>query len=77
MCSRVRIDYPSLAQFTVCAPSLLCPGGVRLLDAPGLHDDNAARDGVLRAVVAEAHAVLVVSNIRRACNDKGVSALYI
>ena len=57
--------------FAVCAPSALCVGGIRLLDAPGLHDDNAARDGVLRGVVAEAHSVLVVSNIRRACNDKG------
>ena len=57
--------------FAVCAPSALCTGGIRLLDAPGLHDDNAARDGVLRGVVAEAHSVLVVSNIRRACNDKG------
>ena len=64
---RVRLRGP----FAVCAPSLLAPGGVRLLDAPGLHDDNAARDGVLRGVVAEAAAVLVVSNIRRACNDKG------
>ena len=26
---------------------------------------------MLRGVVAEAHSVLVVSNIRRACNDKG------
>ena len=64
---RVRLRGP----FAVCAPSVLCAGGIRLLDAPGLHDDNAARDGVLRGVVAEAHSVLVVSNIRRACNDKG------
>ena len=26
---------------------------------------------MLRGVVAEAHSILVVSNIRRACNDKG------
>jgi len=61
--------------FAVCAPSELCPSGLRLSDAPGLHDDNAARDGVLRSVLSESHALLIVSNIRRACNDKGAKGL--
>ena len=47
----------------------------RLLDAPGLHDDNAARDGVMASIVQEADCLLVVSNIRRACNDKGAKDL--
>ena len=43
---------------------------MRLIDAPGLHDDNAARDGVVRATLRAADGVLLVANIRRAVNDK-------
>ena len=47
--------------------------GVRLIDAPGLADDNSARDAVVKKVLQEANAVWLVSNIRRAVNDKTVS----
>ena len=78
--------------------------GVRLVDCPGLHDDNSARDQTIRKVsarpvfeypswrleicrcgrqnartltqvVGEAHALMVCSNVRRACNDKGAYGL--
>jgi hypothetical protein len=44
--------------------------GVRLVDAPGLHDDNSARANVVRAYLKQADSVFLVSNIKRAVNDK-------
>lgn len=41
-----------------------------LVDAPGVHDDNSARDGVVKAKLKDADAVWIVSNIVRAVNDK-------
>jgi len=46
--------------------------GVRIIDAPGLADDNSARDAVVKKILKEANAVWLVSNIRRAVNDKTV-----
>jgi hypothetical protein len=44
--------------------------GAVLVDAPGVHDDNSARDGVVKRKLKEADAVWIVSNIVRAVNDK-------
>ena len=44
--------------------------GAVLVDAPGVHDDNSARDGVVKAKLKHADAVWIVSNIVRAVNDK-------
>ena len=44
--------------------------GTRLVDAPGVHDDNSARDGVVKGYLKRADAVWIVSNIVRAVNDK-------
>lgn len=49
-------------------------GGV-LVDAPGVHDDNSARDGVVKKKLKEADAVWIVSNIVRAVNDKTAKSL--
>jgi len=44
--------------------------GAVLVDAPGVHDDNSARDAVVKRKIKEADAVWIVSNIVRAVNDK-------
>ena len=49
--------------------SVLSTGAV-LVDAPGVHDDNSARDAVVKAHLKNADAVWIVSNIVRAVNDK-------
>lgn len=49
--------------------SVLSTGGV-LVDAPGVHDDNSARDAVVKRKLKDADAVWIVSNIVRAVNDK-------
>jgi hypothetical protein len=49
--------------------SVLSTGGV-LIDAPGVHDDNSARDAVVKRKLKDADAVWIVSNIVRAVNDK-------
>jgi hypothetical protein len=43
----------------VCAPS-----------APGINDDNSARDGIVKTYLKDADSVWIVSNIKRAVNDK-------
>lgn len=56
---------------------LICGGcagrlvpGVKLVDAPGLHDDNSCRANQVKKQLHEADAVWLCSNIRRAVNDK-------
>ena len=44
--------------------------GAVLVDAPGVHDDNSARDSVVKAKLKHADAIWIVSNIVRAVNDK-------
>ena len=41
-----------------------------MVAAPGLADDNSARDAVVKRILQQANAVWLVSNIRRAVNDK-------
>ena len=56
----VRGPWPALAN------------GVVLVDAPGMHDDDSARDRVVKAALSSADAIILVSNVRRAVNDKTV-----
>ena len=64
--------WPLVRRVAIAGPwaSLAC--GLVLVDAPGLRDDNSARDGVVRQCLARADALLLVSNVRRAVNDKTV-----
>jgi hypothetical protein len=41
-----------------------------LVDAPGLHNDNAARNATVRGFMAQATSIWLVANITRATNDK-------
>jgi hypothetical protein len=41
-----------------------------LLSAPGINDDNSARDGIVKTYLKDADSVWIVSNIKRAVNDK-------
>jgi GTPase SAR1 family protein len=49
--------------------SLLKTGG-KLVDAPGVRDDNAARDKVVKEYLREADGIWIVASINRAVNDK-------
>mmetsp|Transcript_19729 Transcript_19729/g.54804 ORF Transcript_19729/g.54804 Transcript_19729/m.54804 type:complete len:1112 (-) Transcript_19729:310-3645(-) len=44
--------------------------GAKLVDAPGVRDDNSARDGVVQKYFKEADSIWIVSHINRAVNDK-------
>ena len=60
-----------MQRVTLYGPFPLLSSGVRLYDVPGTHDENAARAAVMKSIIAQASTVLITSNIRRACNDKG------
>ena len=64
--------WPLVKRVTISGPWELLMGGLRLVDAPGTHDDNAARDRVVKDRLSNADIVLLVSNIRRAINDKTI-----
>ena len=44
--------------------------GATLVDAPGVNDDNGARDRVVKEYLKNADSVWIVSNIKRAVNDR-------
>jgi len=44
--------------------------GATLVDAPGVNDDNGARDRVVKQYLKNADSVWIVSNIKRAVNDR-------
>lgn len=49
--------------------TLLKTGGV-LVDAPGVNDDNSARDGLVKTYLKEADSIWIITPIKRAINDK-------
>ena len=67
--------WPLVQRVTLLGPFSLLSCGLRLYDVPGTHDENAARERVMKSVIASAHTVLLTSNIRRACNDKSAKDL--
>ena len=62
--------WPLTKTVNVQGPWPLLQQGVRLVDAPGLHDDNSARASVVKGYLAKADSIFLVSNIKRAVNDK-------
>lgn len=48
----------------------LLKSGAVLVDAPGVNDDNSARDGLVKTYLKEANSIWVVTPIKRAVNDK-------
>ena len=64
--------WPVVQRVWIAGPWELLLGGLKLIDAPGTHDSNAARDRVVKDKIATADVVLLVSNIRRAVNDKSI-----
>eukprot|EP01043_Picozoa_sp_COSAG02_P026756 COSAG02_NODE_1551_length_11961_cov_19.841173_4_plen_1660_part_00 len=62
--------WPLTKTVNVQGPWPLLQQGVRLVDAPGLHDDNSARASVVKGYLAKADSIFFVSNIKRAVNDK-------
>lgn len=49
--------------------------GATLIDAPGLHDSNTARATLVRSTYQSADSLWLVSNIKRAVNDKTIQDL--
>jgi len=68
--SDVDAKWPLVKKVVMRGPWAILMGGIKLVDAPGLLDDNAARAGVVRQYLEQADAVWVASNIKRAVNDK-------
>jgi hypothetical protein len=64
--------WPLVGRVRVFGPWAVLAGGARLVDSPGLADDNSARDQVVKGYIRKADSVMLVSNIRRATNDKTV-----
>ncbi|KAH8067721.1 hypothetical protein JL721_7275 [Aureococcus anophagefferens] len=64
--------WPLVRRVTVRGP-WACLGGLRLVNAPGVLDDNEARSRAVRGALATADTVLFASNVRRAVNDKSIS----
>ena len=64
--------WPVVKRVLLRGPWPILSHGVRLVDAPGLADDNSARDAMVKKILEQANAVWLVSNIRRAVNDKTV-----
>ena len=67
--------WPLVERVSLRGPFAPLSSGVRVIDAPGLHDENEARNAAVKSVIAEADAVWLVSPIRRTCNDKTVSQI--
>ena len=62
--------WPLVRRVRCAGPWALLACGACLVDAPGVQDDNSARDKVVKAYLRNADGVWLVSNIRRAVNDK-------
>ena len=62
--------WPIVKRVVLRGPWPVLAHAVRLVDAPGLADDNSARDAMVKRVLEQANSVWLVSNIRRAVNDK-------
>jgi len=56
--------------FNICHPRNLLRTGGKLVDAPGVRDDNEARDKVVKEYLREADGIWIVASINRAVNDK-------
>lgn len=67
--------WPLVKRVTLRGPwgALAC--GATLIDAPGLHDSNTARGDVVRAEYRSADSLWLISNIKRAVNDKTIKDL--
>jgi len=64
--------WPLVRRVTIRGPWAALAANAKLVDAPGLRDDNSARDAVVKSALKEADALWFISNIRRAVNDKTV-----
>ena len=64
--------WPLVRRVRLSGPWAVLAGGAVLVDAPGLRDDNSARDAVVKSRLRGASALWFVSNVRRAVNDKTV-----
>jgi hypothetical protein len=61
--------WPLVARVVVAGPWEVLAHGLRLVDAPGLADDNSARDAAVHAHLRASHAVWLVADVKRAVNN--------
>ena len=67
--------WPLVKRVTLKGPWAALACGATLIDAPGLHDSNTTRAAVVRAEYRRADSLWLISNIKRAVNDKTIRDL--
>jgi energy-coupling factor transporter ATP-binding protein EcfA2 len=68
--------WPLVRRVRLCSRKWgVLKSGAVLVDAPGVNDDNSARDGIVKAYLRDADAIWIVSNIKRAVNDKAAKTM--
>lgn len=70
--------WPLVKKIVLSGPweVLGCGRGVVLVDAPGIGDDNSARDARVQYDLEQADAVWLCSNINRAVNDAEIKVRF-
>jgi hypothetical protein len=67
--------WPIVKVINAFGPWNILRGGLTIMDVPGVADDNAARNAVVKRVLKEADLILIVSRIQRAVNDRAARTL--
>eukprot|EP01122_Echinamoeba_exundans_P016614 TRINITY_DN8479_c0_g1_i1.p1 TRINITY_DN8479_c0_g1~~TRINITY_DN8479_c0_g1_i1.p1 ORF type:complete len:1374 (+),score=380.54 TRINITY_DN8479_c0_g1_i1:97-4218(+) len=62
--------WPLVKRISIMGPWEVLKSGAVLVDAPGVRDDNSARDNVVKSMLRNGNSIWIVSNIKRAVNDK-------
>ena len=62
--------WPIVKQIRIMGPWSMLRSGSIVVDAPGINDDNSARDGVVKGYLQNASSIMICSNITRAVNDR-------
>eukprot|EP01114_Cavostelium_apophysatum_P012584 TRINITY_DN2852_c0_g1_i1.p1 TRINITY_DN2852_c0_g1~~TRINITY_DN2852_c0_g1_i1.p1 ORF type:complete len:1432 (-),score=454.04 TRINITY_DN2852_c0_g1_i1:258-4553(-) len=62
--------WPLVKRICLKGPWEVLRSGAVLVDAPGVRDDNSARDAVVKGYLKSGNSIWIVANIKRAVNDK-------
>jgi GTPase SAR1 family protein len=67
--------WPLVKRVRLYGPWDCLMSGLRLVDAPGVHDDNTTRGNIVRQYLQSADGVIIAANITRAVNDWSMKLL--
>ncbi len=62
--------WPLVKRISLRGPWEALHSGAVLVDAPGVRDDNSARDAVVKGYLRDGNSIWIVANIKRAVNDR-------